>query len=494
MKKVLLSVVLAGFLGLSIFPFGVLAQTSQNTQALLDQIQALLKRVQDLQNQINQLQVQKLEAATQVSNLVKSLKQGDSGENVKTLQALLAADSDIYPEGLMSGYYGRLTAAAVKRFQTKHSIEAVGVVGPKTLKKLNEVLQKNPVAIEVSSSTGERRPCAIVPPGHLIAPGWLKKNAPPVVPPCQVLPPGILTKLGQATTTPDTTAPVISGIATQNVTVNTATVAWATNELATSKVYYGTSTPLSLGTASMVTDNTLITSHAIGLSGLAATTTYYYVVESKDAAGNTATSTERSFTTTAQADVTAPSITSYSVVPATSSAIISWVTNETADSQVFYDTSTSYGLATPLETPLLTSHSQTLTGLTASTTYYFQIRSRDAALNLGTATGQFTTLALPDTTAPVISAVTATGVNSSSATIVWTTDEPSTSKVFYGTVFPIDTATAAFVSSAALVTSHSIPLTGLNASTTYYYTVQSADANANTATSATSSQQFTTGL
>jgi hypothetical protein len=74
-------------------------------------------------------------------------------------------------------------------------------------------------------------------------------------------------------------------------------VGWTTNESATSKVYYATSTPVNIGTASSVSDTTLITSHSLNLSGLVASSTYYYLVESKDAALNTSTSTEFSFPT-----------------------------------------------------------------------------------------------------------------------------------------------------------------------------------------------------
>jgi len=235
------------------------------------------------------------------------LHEGSFGDNVKILQALLAADPTIYPEGKITGYFGKLTSSAVKRYQKKHGFEQVGNVGPKTLKKLNDDLKENQVSLEDSEdSTEGKRPCAIVPPGHLIAPGWLKKHdgVRPVVPACQTLPPGIAKKLGTSTSTPtstptttDTVAPVISSVATSSIASSTATVSWNTNEPATGKIYYGTSTPLSLGTATNVSDATLFTSHSIGLTGLAASSTYYFVVESKDASNNTATSSEMSFVT-----------------------------------------------------------------------------------------------------------------------------------------------------------------------------------------------------
>lgn len=71
--------------------------------------------------------------------LSRSLFVGLKGDDVKQLQEYLAQDKALYPEGLTTGYFGRLTEAAVKRFQAKHGIETVGIVGPKTRAKLNNL-------------------------------------------------------------------------------------------------------------------------------------------------------------------------------------------------------------------------------------------------------------------------------------------------------------------------------------------------------------------
>lgn len=77
----------------------------------------------------------------------------------------------------------------------------------------------------------------------------------------------------------------------------TAQVTWSTNEVATSKVYYGTTTPLVLNSAARVSNSSLVTSHSLELINLTASTTYNMVVESSDGAVNTATSSESSFAT-----------------------------------------------------------------------------------------------------------------------------------------------------------------------------------------------------
>ncbi len=291
------------------------AQTSSTTPS------ALVGQIQTLQAQINSLQQQQQQ---NIASLVSTLKQGSQSDQVAVLQALLAADPSIYPEGMVSGFFGRLTAQAVKRFQKKHGLEQVGNVGPKTLKKLQEYLKEHPLAFAVASSTAtstinrgkneDKRPCAIVPPGHLIAPGWLKKHKgedKPIVPECQKLPRGIKDLLGRdddddddgpngtptptstptPTPIPDTTAPVISSVSVTNIASTTATISWQTNESSTSKVYYATTTPVNFGSALTVSNSSFVTNHALGLTGLTASTTYYYVLESKDASLNASTST-----------------------------------------------------------------------------------------------------------------------------------------------------------------------------------------------------------
>lgn len=73
-------------------------------------------------------------------NLINSgLKIGSSGEDIKILQLVLAQDKNIYPSGLISGYYGNLTQVAVSNFQRKYSIKESGTMDNQTTDKFNEV-------------------------------------------------------------------------------------------------------------------------------------------------------------------------------------------------------------------------------------------------------------------------------------------------------------------------------------------------------------------
>jgi len=81
-------------------------------------------------------------------SFTKYLYPGLSNPEVKNFQQLLSNYSDIYPEALITGYFGPLTKKAVQRFQLKYGItdqsdKAFGLVGPKTRKILNLLEQIN---------------------------------------------------------------------------------------------------------------------------------------------------------------------------------------------------------------------------------------------------------------------------------------------------------------------------------------------------------------
>jgi hypothetical protein len=64
-----------------------------------------------------------------------------------------------------------------------------------------------------------------------------------------------------------------------------------------------------------------------------------------------------------------------------SSASITWTTNEPASSQVNYGLSTSYGQSTTANRSLVDSHIAQLTGLQANTVYHYRVRSIDGYTN-----------------------------------------------------------------------------------------------------------------
>ena len=72
-------------------------------------------------------------------HFVETLKKGRQDIEVEHLQEVLAADEALYPEKLITGYFGSLTESALKRFQQKHDLPQTGVTDAATQVKLNEV-------------------------------------------------------------------------------------------------------------------------------------------------------------------------------------------------------------------------------------------------------------------------------------------------------------------------------------------------------------------
>ena len=84
---------------------------------------------------------------------LRRISLNSSGDDVKTLQEFFAKDTELYPEGLVTGYFGSLTQRAVQRFQEKYGIAregsiGYGEVGPNTRAKLNELVSGGSVDIE----------------------------------------------------------------------------------------------------------------------------------------------------------------------------------------------------------------------------------------------------------------------------------------------------------------------------------------------------------
>jgi chitodextrinase len=94
----------------------------------------------------------------------------------------------------------------------------------------------------------------------------------------------------------------------------------------------------------------------------------------------------------------------------------------------------------------------------------------------GNWSGNFSASIAYDTTAPTISGVSTSNITANGASIVWTTNEPATSQVEYGTTSAYGTLSPL---DSALVSSHTVALSSLLPSTTYYFRPRSKDAAGN---------------
>lgn len=95
--------------------------------------------------------------------------------------------------------------------------------------------------------------------------------------------------------TANSSAPVISGIKTNNKTTSSITILWTTDIGATSQIFYG---PSATSLTNLVAlDSNLVTSHSLNITNLSPNTKYYYQIHSKSGSGVEAVTPVRNFTT-----------------------------------------------------------------------------------------------------------------------------------------------------------------------------------------------------
>jgi peptidoglycan hydrolase-like protein with peptidoglycan-binding domain len=174
-------------------------------------------------------------AISQAAMLYRQLEVGSVGNDVSDLQTFLSIDRTIYPQALVTGYFGQLTKTAVSNFQRVNGISVVGRVGPITMAAINAQMNS------------------------------------------------------------DVDAPIINSL-NLNTSSSGATINWNTNEVASAKVFYSASpivlteasqtTGVGISGYSVIANSNLTTSHSGYIGGLQSNTVYNYVVYVRDGAGN----------------------------------------------------------------------------------------------------------------------------------------------------------------------------------------------------------------
>lgn len=120
-----------------------------------------------------------------------------------------------------------------------------------------------------------------------------------------------------------------------------------------------------------------------GTSGLLEAASADWTVQTNDGTGVVNCTGSLGTAISGVADVTPPVLSEVTVSSITSTSVnLSWTTNENADSAVDYGLTSDYG-SNASDANQTTSHSVTLSGLTANTTYYYQVKSTDASGNIG---------------------------------------------------------------------------------------------------------------
>lgn len=290
----------------------------------------------------------------------------------------------------------------------------------------------------------------------------------------------------------DNAPPEITQVTVSGITTKSATLSWQTDELASGYVEYGRTSTYGFSSANSSDSADYATDHLVKLSGLKSDTRYHYRIVVQDESGNQSVTPDETFVTAAEPAAAAPSETDnatdtqielkISLVETSnlskSSVTITWATNEPANSQVFYGTTDNYGQSSSLHSDLTQSHEILINGLTPGTNYFYKVVSK-ADGRTATQDGlEFTTLYEPVVTdqAPTISNVATQSVKTDSATIVWTTDEPTRGQIYYGLTTEYDYVTDL---SSSLDTNHSQTIQHLTGDTTYNFQIIARDSAGN---------------
>ncbi|MEM9336808.1 MAG: peptidoglycan-binding domain-containing protein [Patescibacteria group bacterium] len=116
------------------------AAHAQDMDGALERMDEIIAEMQALRAEFAQLagsvsaqpagQVQG--AQTSSIGFTESLEVGETNDDIAWIQKLLATDEAIYPDGIVSGFYGPKTVEAIRNLQNRFGLDPVGVIGPAT--------------------------------------------------------------------------------------------------------------------------------------------------------------------------------------------------------------------------------------------------------------------------------------------------------------------------------------------------------------------------
>ncbi len=265
-----------------------------------------------------------------------------------------------------------------------------------------------------------------------------------------------------------TTAPVApTNLAAAAISASTVYLSWNASSTA------GTTYNLYSGTTSGSTTTLLasgISSTGYTATGLNASTTYYFTIKAASSSGTSAASNQASATTQTALAPAAPS--GLNSTSASSSQInLAWTTSTTNGVTYSVYSGTTSGSTTTLLAAGVSSTSYAATGLTANTTYYFTVKAVTAAGGVSTPSNQTSARTQPVSAPAAPTALTASTNSSSQISLTWSASSTAgvTYSVYSGTS---SGSTTNLLASGLSATNYAV--TGLAASTNYYFTVKAA--------------------
>ncbi len=281
-------------------------------------------------------------------------------------------------------------------------------------------------------------------------------------------------------------APGLTDITVSDIGLSSAIVSWKSNVVASSRVVYGTS--LSYGGEETDLSNSQVTNHTIRLKGLTHSTTYHVRIKSTDAEGNLLQSDDYAFDTLKMP--TASKII-FQPVPnqPTATMDVTWETNVTTTSVVFYRPESESVFTETAKAALDTKHAVRISALQDDTPYVLTVGGRDGFGNAVAAdTQRFHTAT--DSRPPIISNVTIEtqvqgNAEEAKAQVIvsWNTDEPGSSQVEYGPGLSADSYPNQTVEDGTLTNSHVVVISELKPAQTYHLRVKTHDRAGNASVS-----------
>ncbi len=284
-----------------------------------------------------------------------------------------------------------------------------------------------------------------------------------------------------------TSAPVLQTTPSAgSITTQAVTITWSTDRSADSKVEYGTTSGSYNTTQPYVSSQ--VTSHSVTINNLPAGTIYYYKTQWTDGDGNTGTSDEYSFSTTAAPSAQSVSASSIGLT----TAYINFTIYNGSSVTVQYGTTTAYGGSVTQATSNTGSgatYSVPLTGLTDGTQYHYRLVMKDASSNSYNSDDYTDLVTLPR---PKITNVRIQQVANTAQTTLLVTWSTNTSVSSIVTVYPTNNPGAAADTVNVALTSgqHQMIVGGMLPKTDYYLVVKGRDKIGNEASGDT--QKVTT--
>lgn len=289
---------------------------ASTTVSIVDILQQLQDQELRLTTDVAGLRSQ-VEAARLKGIFSRSLQHGDSGDDVMTLQTLLANMPGAAATST-TGYYGSLTVKEVRNFQTTAALKATGIFDSETRDALiSSALAQmdsgsssaNFTPTDLSSFTDPQQTIQTLQDQVSQLSARIADDDAKIADlqsQVTTLESGlsdIQSNVSTLASTPPPAAPVvtqplaIASIQAGSLTKTSATITWTTNNPATGEVDYSQNSSMPVSQTLTVKSSTMTTTHSIVLPSLVSGTVYYYRVISADSSNTIANSSNLTFTT-----------------------------------------------------------------------------------------------------------------------------------------------------------------------------------------------------